>query len=347
MNEPHRRAVIRWLGVCAAVVFAMVVLGGAVRLTGSGLSMVDWQPLMGVLPPMDTDAWLQVFRQYQQYPEFQLVNQDMDLDEFKFIFYMEYFHRILGRVVGLLFIIPFCIFLLRGVIPQWLKAKLWIALGLGACQGLMGWYMVKSGLVDDPHVSQYRLTAHLLLAVVIYAWLLRLLFALYYTGTARMEAAGLNNTARANAGASLILLILLMIATGGFMAGTRAGFIFNTWPTMDGQLLPNLIWALDPWWRNLFENVVAIQFIHRWMAFLVLASVVIYSMLVIRTDPWSTLRNLGWLAMLCIAVQVVLGIITLLTRVPVALGVAHQGGALVVLGLVIAIYSGYRPIGQK
>jgi len=344
MSDSHRRVVMQWLGVCILTVFAMVVLGGAVRLTGSGLSMVDWRPLMGIFPPMGDVAWNEVFDQYKQYPEYQLVNQDMLLADFKFIFYMEYFHRLLGRMVGLVFFIPFSVFLLRRMLPAWLKPGLWIALGLGACQGLMGWYMVKSGLVDDPHVSQYRLTAHLLLAVIIYAWLLRLFFALYYSATARVESAVASKNGSDNAGPWVLFLILLMIATGGFMAGTKAGFIYNTWPTMGAQLVPEHLWGLSPWWRNLFENTVTIQFIHRWLAFLVLVSVVGYGISVVRADPWQVVRRFGWLAIFFVSFQVVLGIATLLTRVPVLLGVTHQGVALLVLGAVIAIYSAYRPI---
>ena len=180
MTVEYRPVILWWLYLCAAMVFAMVILGGSVRLTGSGLSVVDWQPLLGILPPLNMAQWEAAFNSYREYPEYQLINRGMSLEEFKFIFYMEYFHRVLGRLVGLVFALPFFYFLLRGVLPQWLKPRLWIALALGGTQGLLGWYMVKSGLVDNPHVSQYRLTAHLLLAVFIFAWLMVLAYRLQW-----------------------------------------------------------------------------------------------------------------------------------------------------------------------
>jgi len=321
----------------------MVVLGGAVRLTGSGLSMVDWRPLMGIFPPIGVQAWNAVFDQYKQYPEYQLVNQGMTLSQFKFIYYMEYCHRMLGRMIGVFFFIPFLVFMLRGLIPDWLKVPLWIAFLLGACQGLMGWYMVQSGLVDNPHVSQYRLTAHLLLAVVIYAWLVRLFFALVFSSPGLRESSQWARRWGVTAGRGVIGLILLMIATGGFMAGTRAGFTYNTWPTMAGLWVPEQLWALQPGWRNIFENVTTVNFIHRWLALIVLLSVTSYSLGCINRDRADIVRKLGFLVLGLVVLQVLLGIFTLILRVPVALGVLHQGVALLVLAATVGVFSAFSP----
>jgi cytochrome c oxidase assembly protein subunit 15 len=318
------------------MVFAMVVLGGAVRLSGSGLSMVDWNPILGVLPPFTDQAWEQVFARYREFPEYQLVNQGMTLEGFRFIFYMEYFHRLLGRLVGLVFAVPFIYWLARGVLAPWLRSRLWIALFLGGAQGLLGWYMVKSGLVDNPHVSQYRLTAHLLLAVFIYLWLLDLVFRLLWNEKPVPLFRVLVQRLK-QAGTALATLIFIMIGTGGFMAGTRAGFIYNTWPRMGDSWMPGQVWAMTPLWRNLTENPMGVQFVHRWLAVLVLLAVFWYAIRVIRRVPLHETRVLGWLLVVVVLVQVFLGIATLVLGVPRALGVAHQGGALVLLGLVIGL----------
>ncbi len=336
MDSTFRRRVATWLFLCAAMVFAMVVLGGAVRLTGSGLSMVDWQPLVGALPPLNEAAWEQVFARYREYPEYRLVNKGMSLDEFQFIFYMEYFHRLLGRLVGLVFALPFFYWLVRGVLPGWLKPRLWFALLLGGAQGLLGWYMVKSGLVDNPHVSQYRLTAHLMLAVFIYAWLLALAFRLSSPAAPAPLFRILLDRWRRRADA-VLALVFVMIATGGFMAGTRAGYIYNTWPWMGEDWMPESAWALTPLWRNLTENPVGVQFVHRWLAIAVMLAVVAFAIGVIRRVPHSAAKLLGAMALAMVMLQVALGIATLVSGVPVMLGVAHQGGALVLLAILLAL----------
>ena len=344
MLYPQRLQIAVWLTICATLVFLMVILGGAVRLTGSGLSMVVWQPIMGVIPPLGEAGWQRVFDMYKAFPEYQLVNKGMSLDQFKFIYWMEYLHRVLGRFIGLAFFLPFCFFLWRGGMPGALKNRLWLLFLLGACQGLMGWYMVKSGLVDDPHVSQYRLTAHLMLAVLIYAYMLRLLFDQVFqlrpepvSSVSRQLLPGL--------GTVTVLLLLLMIATGGFMAGTRAGYIFNTWPLMGDSLVPDMVWSLQPWWRNFFENALTVQLVHRWLAILVAAVSVWYAISVLRGEQRELVRLLAWLTIVFVAAQVVLGIATLVGRVPPVLGVSHQGGALLLLGAVVALRTSHlRPL---
>ena len=320
--------IIIWLWACCLLVFALVVLGGAVRLTGSGLSMVDWQPLGGVIPPLDEAQWRQAFDRYRQFPEFQLVNPDMTVAGFRFIFGMEYAHRLLGRVVGLVFLLPFLFFLARKMIPRSVVGPLWGLFFLGGAQGLLGWYMVKSGLADDPAVSPHRLLAHFMLAVVIYAGLLRV-------------AVGLGLPPRRDAPPSTgitgwiaLAMILLMMASGALVAGTRAGYIYNTWPTMGGLWMPEQLLGMQPWWRNFVENPVTIQFVHRWLAAAVLTAVGVYAIRLLRAAGPAWAGGLAWggaALLVLVSAQITLGIATLILRVPTALGVAHQAGALLLL----------------
>ena len=305
--------------------------------------MVDWRPIVGIIPPIGDSAWAKAFDAYKQFPEYKLVNRGMDLAEFKFIFYMEYFHRVLGRLIGIAFIIPFFIFLIKGGLPAGLKRGLWILLALGACQGLMGWFMVKSGLVSDPHVSQYRLTAHLILAVVIFAMFLRLICGLIF-GDQKLSSSEPQSAFNARATSFWVfIIIILMIVTGGFMAGTRAGYIYNSWPKMGQDWMPEMVWSLIPWWKNLFENPLTIQFVHRWLAFAVLLSVLYLAIRVIRHESRQLVGGLAMASIAVVGAQVVLGITTLLGGVPIALGIAHQGTALILLGLIVAIWSAYLP----
>lgn len=319
------------------MVFGMVILGGVVRLTGAGLSMVNWQPLLGILPPIGEAAWLRAFEQYQQFPEYQLVNHGMSLPQFRVIFLLEYAHRIAGRLLGMVFCIPFVFFLFKGVLSAALQRRLWLLLLLGVGQGLMGWYMIMSGLIDNPYVSHYRLTAHLVLAVLIYSWLLRLIFGLVLSSdssnqTRRRDRAPLFFTA-----AVMQWLILLMIATGGLVAGTKAGFIYNSWPKMGADWMPALVSSLTPWWRNFVDNPIAIQFLHRWLAIIIGVAVVVFAWAVRRQAPRLWIHGFAILAMFAVIIQIMLGIGTLLYRVPVPLAVAHQGGALLLLTAIIGI----------
>ena len=331
------RAIRLWLSCCALLVFCMVLFGGAVRLTGSGLSMVDWKPLLGILPPLSHDQWLAAFEQYKQFPEYQLVNAGMSLDAFRFIYLMEYGHRLLGRVIGIVFFVPFVVFLVMRRVDSRLVPRLWLLFALGGLQGLVGWYMVKSGLVDDPSVSQYRLTLHLLIAFLIYLYMVRLIAGI------RVDSGQVGHFSTA-AGLAVLGLVLVMVASGGLVAGTRAGFIFNTFPLTGGQWIPDQLLALQPAWRNLFENPVTIQFLHRCLAALVLVSV-----LLLAIHTWRSAarhgRLLAGLLAAAVLLQVSLGIATLLLRVPVVLGVAHQAGALLLVTAVTAtIYLQLPPI---
>ncbi|WP_424948227.1 COX15/CtaA family protein [Candidatus Spongiihabitans sp.] len=332
MTNQTRTMVIVWLAVCCALVFIMVLLGGAVRLTGSGLSMVDWKPIMGVFPPLSEIAWTRVFEQYQQFPEFKIVNAQISLEKFKFIYLMEYTHRMLGRLIGLVFFLPFIYFVIAkklsvALMPK-LEPKLWLLLTMGVIQGGVGWYMVKSGLVDNPRVSPYRLVLHLLIAVLIYAYMLRVLAGL-------LPIRRTNPPRAQKFGIAVVGVILLMIASGGFVAGTHAGLIYNTFPTMGGEWIPTEMGALTPMWLNLFENPVAIQFTHRAMAMLVLSLVVIYALMLMGGNQkvHSVLIGIGLL--IAVVFQVGLGVVTLVSGVPPVLGVAHQAGALILLTIAV------------
>lgn len=333
--------VVAWLLACCALVFAMVVLGGVTRLTESGLSIVDWRPVTGVIPPLNEAEWQQEFEAYQQFPEFRYVNRDMDLAGFKVIFLFEYAHRLLGRLIGVVFLLPMLWFWWRGVLTRPLKGHLSALFVLGALQGLLGWYMVMSGLVDEPRVSQYRLTAHLLLAVLIYGYMLLIAVELV-----RQDPATFMRRARhaSRWPALMLVMVLVMIASGGFVAGTHAGYIYNSFPDMHGQFIPDGIAALSPWWRNAFENVVTIQFNHRMLAYVLLVLAVLARVAIGRAGlgPLVPLANL---LLVVLAAQAALGIVTLLNHVPVSLGAAHQGGALVVFTVAVLLFQRARHIG--
>ena len=325
----NNRQIAIWLLACCAVIFAMIILGGVTRLTGSGLSMVQWEPIMGVLPPMNQAEWEETFHLYQQFPEYQVKNFAMSLDEFKSIFWFEYAHRVLGRSIGVIFLLPFLFFLVRGQIQRSLTPKLITMFVLGGLQGLMGWYMVKSGLVDDPHVSQYRLTAHLGLAIVIYAYMFWVALDLLYPNIdAKARTAN-----RQLAGVSLTITVLIFITalSGGLVAGTRAGFAFNTFPLMDGRLIPVGLFDQSPAWRNFFENIVTVQFDHRVLAMVLLLIIPVFWGVAKNTQQEGRIRTGLHLLLAALALQLTLGISTLLLVVPVALAAAHQGGAVILL----------------
>ncbi len=320
------RAVAAWLLACCALVFAMVVVGGITRLTHSGLSIVEWQPLIGTVPPMNDAQWAAEFAKYQRTPEFRLRNFDMTVEGFKGIFWWEYAHRLLGRVIGVAFLLPFLYFLARRRLVAPLAWRLAGIFALGALQAAMGWYMVASGLVDDPRVSQFRLTGHLTLAFVIYA-------AMFWValGILQPERYGSPPGLRRLATA-LVVLVFAMVVTGGLVAGIRAGYAYNTFPLMDGRFVPPEILMLEPWWRNFGYNMATVQFDHRIVAWL-LAFLVPAAWLAVRRTQ-GLCGQASWAAsalLLAVGAQFVLGVATLLQRVPVGLGAAHQGNAVVVL----------------
>jgi cytochrome c oxidase assembly protein subunit 15 len=307
----------------------MIILGGVTRLTGSGLSMVEWAPIMGILPPLNETEWQEAFLLYQQYPEYQLKNFHMSVHDFKSIFWFEYGHRLLGRSIGVIFLLPFLYFLFRGKIEKTLRPKLIAMFVLGGLQGLMGWYMVKSGLVNDPHVSQYRLTAHLGLAIIIYAYMFWVTLDLLYP--AIDEHARQRNRKAARRSSIITGVIFITILSGGFVAGTRAGFAFNTFPLMDGRLIPAGLFEMSPLWRNFFENIVTVQFDHRVLATLLFLIIPAFWWTVKNTQQGSRISTGANLLLAALALQITLGISTLLLVVPVAIAAAHQAGAVILL----------------
>lgn len=323
------KAIAIWLLICCATVFSMVVLGGVTRLTGSGLSMVQWAPIMGILPPLNQQAWQETFNLYQQFPEFQIKNFHMTLDDFKSIFWFEYAHRLLGRGIGIIFFLPFLFFFFTRKVNKSLTPKLLTMFVLGGLQGLMGWYMVKSGLVDDPHVSQYRLTAHLTLAIIIYAYMFWVALDLLLP---KPNSSDINNDPKLARLATIITsIIFITIMSGGFVAGTRAGFAFNTFPLMDGQWIPNGLFSVFPLWRNFFENIITVQFDHRVLATLLFLIIPVFWFKTRKLELESR-ANIGiHLLLAALALQITLGISTLLLVVPVSLAAAHQGGAVILL----------------
>lgn len=335
LTERSRTQIAIWLLVVCALIYAMVVLGGVTRLTRSGLSMVEWDPIMGVVPPLTDSQWQETYRKYQQFPEYRELNRGMSLHEFKSIFWMEYAHRLLGRAIGIVFLLPLLYFLLRRRIRGSLIPKTVTMFVLGGLQGLLGWYMVKSGLVDRPHVSQYRLTAHLLAAFAIYAYIGWVALGLLWpraNNTAVTGVAGLRRF-----GYLVTALVVLMVTTGGLVAGTKAGFAFNTFPLMNGSLLPDGMFGLQPLWTNFFDNLATVQFNHRWLAMITAAVVIAFWFRSRRQLLHPRTRLVAHLLLAAGVVQITLGLLTLLLVVPVPLAAAHQAGALALFSVALVM----------
>ena len=318
-----------WLWAVAALVFAMVVVGGATRLTGSGLSITEWQPVLGAIPPLNEAGWLAAFEKYKQIPQYAAVNKGMTLAGFKFIYGWEWSHRLLGRLAGAAFALPFLVFWATGRLRSGQAPKLMGVLALGGLQGFIGWYMVKSGLSDRISVSQYRLALHLAMAFAIMGLLVW--FAREEAGhrqivTGRVASKGLRRRA-----GLLVTLIGLQVVLGALVAGLKAGLVYNTWPTMNGAWIPNGLWTLTPWYLNLFETLETAQFDHRLVAYLVTLAALVQAVKVWRSSVDQRIRLSGLVLGLAALAQVVLGIATLLSGVPLGLGLAHQAGAALVL----------------
>jgi len=335
------RGVAAWLFVCCALVFAMVVVGGVTRLTHSGLSIVEWQPIVGTLPPLSEAEWQQTFAKYQQTPEYRLVNHAMGLAEFKGIFWWEYFHRLLGRMIGVAFLVPLLGFVARRSIPRGYALRLFGIFLLGGLQGALGWYMVKSGLVDDPRVSQFRLTAHLGLALAIFAAMFWVALSLVHPQRAVL-ASPAQRSARSWA-LGLAGLVFVTALSGGLVAGIRAGFAYNTFPLMNGSLVPPEIFMIEPWWRNFFWNMATVQFDHRALAWLIalLVPALWWKLRTVDGLPGRARYGGQWL-LAAAAVQVALGIATLLLVVPIPLAAAHQAGAVALLAAALNVAHALR-----
>jgi cytochrome c oxidase assembly protein subunit 15 len=327
----HLGAVRWWLLCIAALIAAMVLVGGATRLTESGLSIVEWKPVTGTLPPLNQEQWAQAFDGYKAIPQYRELNAGMSLGEFKTIFWWEWSHRLLGRVIGLAYLLPFLWFLWRGALNADVRRRLWMIFGLGALQGAVGWWMVASGLSQRVEVSHYRLATHLVLALFIFAsivWTLRRL-----ADRPPMIASLRLKTA------SVILLALTFVQLylGALVAGLRAGKVYNTWPDIDGGFVPSAARLLfeNPWWRNLFDNTLTVQFEHRMTAYALFALAVLHLIDAVRSRAGvAVIKGALWLAA-AIALQATLGILTLLNQAPIDLALAHQAVAIAVLTLAV------------
>lgn len=330
IERHHQRRIGIWLLVCCFVLFLLVMLGGATRLTGSGLSMVEWEPVTGVIPPTTEERWMREFEAYRASPEYQQVNRGMSLDEFKVIYWFEFGHRLLARSLGLVFALPLAWFWWRGWIPKRLRWPLLGLLGLGALQGWMGWYMVQSGLVDIPRVSPYRLAAHLSLALIIFAFMFRMSLGLLMPARHRPHPMRRWTI-------TVLVMTAMTVFVGAFVAGLRAGFAYNDFPLMGGQWIPDGILGLEPLWRNFFENTATVQFMHRVLALSTLAIAIAAWWRQYRHALETGARRAFHILLAILAIQVALGIATLMLYVPVVLGTLHQGVAVLVLAAVVAV----------
>ena len=328
--ERSTRPVAIWLLACCAMIFAMVVIGGITRLTWSGLSITEWQPVTGAVPPLSAADWQAEFAKYQQTPQYRLLNAGMSLADFKTIYLWEYVHRLWGRLIGFVYLLPFLYFLARGRIPRCLTWPLAGIFALGAAQGALGWWMVKSGLADRIEVSQYRLTAHLALALVIYAATLWTALGLL-APTPLADSGSHGGVPWRRAAEAILCLVGLTIVAGGFVAGLNAGLIYNTFPLMDGRIVPADYAQLSPLVRNWFENVAAVQFDHRLLAETTVVSVIALWLAGRRAALPAPARHALHTLLAIALLQLSLGISTLLLVVPIPLAAAHQAGAVLLL----------------
>lgn len=329
-NKP----LIIWLFSTCFLIWLMIMLGGATRLTHAGLSIVEWKPIVGILPPLNQTQWLAAFELYQKFPEYKLINQGMTLSEFQFIYFMEYFHRLLGRLIGLWFCGPLIFFWYQNRLSPVLKKVSLIALLLGIMQGFMGWYMVKSGLVKDPTVSHYRLTIHLFLALMLYGLLFWKGLTLCHTPFQKTSQTFPTKWLIV----SCCCAILLTILYGGLVAGLKAGLIYNTFPLMEGQFIPHEWCFYRPLWLNFFENAALVQWMHRWLAMTTVILIFITCGIIWHHNPLNYIRKLTTAFAAATFIQATLGVLTLLYHVPITLGVVHQGMAVIVLSLGLYLY---------
>ncbi|WP_157618939.1 COX15/CtaA family protein [Skermanella stibiiresistens] len=332
-RQRHARAIATWLLICCGMVFAMAVIGAVTRLTESGLSMVEWKPLIGILPPLTETEWNRVFDLYRETPEYRYVNAGMGLEEFKHIFFWEWFHRFWGQMIGFVFLLPFLWFWATKRIPKGLMPTLVGLFLLGGLQGGIGWFMVVSGLVDRPSVSHYRLALHLGVAFLIFALMLWVALGLLDPkpeGSRSAAAPAL----RRHAGLALGL-VAVTAAWGAFVAGLDAGMIYNTWPLMGGQIIPSDMWFLNPAPLNFVENHAGVQFTHRWLAMVTGLVVLGLWWRAGKADIGPRGHRLGQAVGVMVVVQIALGIATLLTVVAIPLAAVHQAGALTLIALLV------------
>jgi len=330
-RERRNRALVRWwLYLVCLLVFAMFVVGGATRLTDSGLSITEWQPIHGMIPPLTHEQWLEEFEKYRQIPEYQQINKGMSLGEFQFIYWWEWAHRFLGRIVGIVFLVPFIAFWWAGRLESGLKPRLAALFVLGGLQGAIGWWMVSSGLVDRVDVSQYRLAVHLTLAAVIFA------YCLWVARGLAPHSGGEAGFAARLLAPLIVLAVLAQIFLGGLVAGLDAGLAFNDWPLMDGAVVPSGMLILEPAWRNFFENPKTVQFVHRAGGY-ILFLLILLGWLAARGAATAPVhRRRAFVLLLLALVQVAIGVTTLVMQVPLHAALAHQAMAIVLLGFAVA-----------
>jgi heme a synthase len=340
MRLQHVRALRLWLAIVAALIVAMVLVGGATRLTNSGLSITEWQPIMGVIPPLNEADWQKAFAAYQKIPQYSELNQGMSREDFKTIFWWEWAHRFLGRFIGVAFLGPFIIFWVIGYIPRALLPRFIGLFVLGGLQGALGWYMVKSGLIDRTDVSQYRLAAHFGVALSILGYTLWLLFGLGHEGTVERRAE--SSRAQRIVAGGILALVFLQLLAGALVAGLDAGRGYNTWPLINGAFIPNGLFEVAPWYLNVFENPLTVQFDHRMIGY----TVVVVSLAQLGWLAWraasSPLIGSAMMLALLALLQATLGVWTLLLAVPIELGLAHQAGAVAVFAA--AVYNFWMAI---
>jgi heme a synthase len=340
-QAPQIRAVRWWLVSIAALIALMVLVGGATRLTEAGLSIVEWKPVTGALPPLDQEQWTQAFEAYKKIPQYREMNAGMNLAEFKTIFWWEFGHRLLGRVIGIAYLLPFLWFMWRGFLAADLKRRLWLIFGLGGLQGAVGWWMVASGLSQRVEVSHYRLGVHLVLALLIFA-------AIVWTLRRLADRPPLSVSLRLRVTSmALVVLTFVQLYLGALVAGLRAGKIYNTWPTIDGAFIPSpeRLFFEAPWWRNLFDNTLTVQFEHRMAAYLLFVMAVLHAFDAIGSRAGAAAVNGALWLVAAITLQATLGILTLLNQVPIDLALTHQAVAIAVLTL--AIFQAERLAGRQ
>jgi cytochrome c oxidase assembly protein subunit 15 len=332
----NRKAVRIWLGIVIFTLFCLVLVGGATRLTDSGLSITEWKPIHGVIPPLNAAEWQEEFELYQRIPQYQLLNSQMTVDDFKSIFWWEWAHRFLARSIGMIFALPLLFFWLTGRIEKRLRWPLVGVLALGGFQGFIGWWMVSSGLTKLTSVSQYRLATHLVTACLIFSacmWIMR--------GLAPHRGDRAPTSKSKWAAGGIAFLVLFQIYLGALVAGLDAGLSYNTWPMMDGALVPGDLFVQNPWWINLFENPKTVQFVHRCGAYLLWTATFLHMVISLSRAPGSTHARRAVLLFVLVSLQAAIGISTLVMQVPLDLALTHQGMALIVLGFAVAHFRGF------
>jgi len=334
LDQNYKNSIMLWLITLTIMVFLIIIIGGLTRLTDSGLSMVDWQPILGTIPPLNNNQWIDVFNDYKLTPEFLYVNKNMTLDEFKYIFWWEWFHRFFARLIGLVFIIPFIYFLIKKNLNSFFYKRFSIIFSLGLFQALVGWWMVKSGLSDDPFVSPYRLTFHLTNAVIIYALLLWTSVEYFHLKSTNFISIRSKNVLILIS----IILVFVTILSGGFMAGSHAGQSFNTYPLMNGKIIPDDIYLEDLGFLNIFENTVTINFNHRWIATITFIYTFSFFSYLIFKKVINLSNQIIISVLLILTLQFLLGIMALLSNVSIYYGSLHQTNSIALLSILLIAY---------